>query len=562
MTAASPTGAGGDGFASFLLGNGTGGGVNQNALVASQLIYFAAYASDQWQITPRVTFNYGVRFEQLGPWSERFDRLSVVQPSVQDPELARLSGRPAVGKLALVNSPDLDSRNPTRKGNLWSPRLGLAYRVSNKTVLRSGYGIFWLPNDVRWNMTPNNDFVNSFNNPFNGTLDGSTTPTDVLRNPFPNGLLPVPGRGIGTLYWGQGIAGAFYDDPFSYAQQWNFEVGHELPGATALSVAYAGSKGTHLPGPDQQLNQISPEFFALGNSALQEQVPNPYFGIVKIGALAQQRVARGQLLRPFPQYTGLAGRNATNRSSTYHSLQMKLEKRFSRGGTILGSYTYSKLISDTDTLTGWLEPGGGAPGAQNWYNVRAERSLALYDVPQRLVVSYIVDLPFGKGQPWMNGVTGFADKILSGWGINGVSTFQSGFPLPISVAVNQNGFGSGQRPNRTGVPGKIEGAAQARLSRWFDTSTFTLPGPWAFGNSARTLPDIRSHGVANYDFTVFKNTQINERFGVQFRTEIFNLFNRVQFGYPGTAVGVPQFGVVGGQYNNPRLVQMALRLLF
>lgn len=562
MTAAAPTAAGGDGFASFLLGYGTGGGVNQNALVASQLIYFALYASDQWQISPKLTLNYGVRFEQLGPWSERYDRLSVVLPSVPDNELSKLVGRPMTGKLGLVNSPDLSSRNPTGKGNLWSPRVGLAYRITPKTVIRTGYGIFWLPNDVRWSMTPNNDFVNSFNNPFNGTLDGSTTPTDTLRNPFPNGLLPVPGRNIGTLYWGQGIAGAFYGDPFSYAQQWNFDVGHELPGATALSVTYAGSKGTHLPGPDQQLNQLSPEFFAMGNSALQEQVPNPFFGIVKLGSLAQQRVARGQLLRPYPQYIGLAGRNATNRNSTYHALQLKLEKRFVRGGTILGAYTFAKLISDTDTLTGWLEPGGGAGGAQNWYNVRAERSLALYDVPHRIVVSYILDLPFGKGQPWASNLTGFAGRIVSGWGVNGVSTFQAGFPLPISVAVNQNGFGAGQRPNRTGRSGSLDGSAQTRLSRWFDTSTFALPGPWAFGNSARTMPDIRSHGIANYDFTVFKNTQINERFGVQFRTEVFNLFNRVQFGYPGTAAGVAQFGVVSGQYNNPRLVQMALRLIF
>ncbi len=185
MTAASPTGAGGDGFASFLLGTGTGGGVNQNALVASQLIYFAMYASDQWQMSSRLTFNYGVRFEQLGGWSERYDRLSVVLPFVPDTELSSRVGRPMTGKLGLVNSPDLDSRNPTKTGNLWSPRLGLAYRLTHKTVLRTGYGIFWLPNDVRWNITPNNDFVNSFNNPFNGTLDGSTTPTDVSAQPVP-----------------------------------------------------------------------------------------------------------------------------------------------------------------------------------------------------------------------------------------------------------------------------------------------------------------------------------------------------------------------------------------
>lgn len=252
-----------------------------------------------------------------------------------------------------------------------------------------------------------------------------------------------------------------------------------------------------------------------------------------------------------------------NRNSTYHSAQFKLEKRFSRGGTVLGAYTWSKLISDTDTLTGWLEPGGGAGGVQNNYDIRAERSMALYDTPHRAVISYIIDLPFGKGQPLLQDISGFANKLIAGWGINGVTTFQSGNPLPIGVAVNTtNSFGGGQRPNRTGVNAKLDGSAQSRLNRWFNTAAFSAPAPFTFGNSARTLPDARSHGIANYDFTVFKNTQISERVGVQFRTEIFNLFNRVRFGYPGTAIGNPQFGIISGQYNDPRLVQFALRLLF
>jgi hypothetical protein len=565
MTASAPAGGtGGNGFASFLLGYANGGGVNQNALVAGQLIYGAFFAGDQWLVTPRLTLNYGIRFEQMGGWSERYDRLTTLLPNDPDTELSQLTGLNLRGRLALVNSDLAPSRNHTKKANLWAPRFGLAYRLTDKTVLRAGYGIFWLPTDVRWGMSPNNDWVNSFDNPFLGTLDGSTTPNDTLRNPFPNGLLPVPGRSpeLQQIAWGLNIFAPLYDDPFSYSQQWNVDIGRELPGGMALSVAYAGSKGTNLPGPDHQFNQLSPEFFALGNSALQEQVPNPFFGIVQIGTLSQPRVARGQLLRPYPQYTGFSGRNVTNRSSIYHSGQLKLEKRFGRGGTILGAYTWSKLISDTDTLTGWLEPGGGAPGAQNWYNLQAERSLALYDTPHRAVISYIVDLPFGKGQPWGSAVTGFTDKLISGWGVNGVTTFQSGFPLPLSVAVNQNGFGAGQRPNRTGQNALIEGPAQQRLGEWFNTNAFSHPGPWAFGNASRTMPDARSHGINNFDFTIFKNTQITETVGVQFRMEIFNLFNRVRFNYPGTALGVPQFGVVSGQYNDPRLVQLALRLSF
>ena len=152
--------------------------------------------------------------------------------------------------------------------------------------------------------------------------------------------------------------------------------------------------------------------------------------------------------------------------------------------------------------------------------------------------------------------------MISGWGVNTIITFQSGFPLPVSMATNQNGFGAGQRPLRTGASAYLDGSAQSRLGQWFDTTAFAAPGPWRFGDAARTMPDARSHGANNFDFTLFKNTQITERVGLQFRAEIFNLFNRVRFGHPGTAFGVPQFGVVSGQLNDPRLIQLALRLMF
>ncbi len=565
MTAANPFAAAGtgNGFASFLLGYGNGGGVTNNALVAGQMLYRAYYAGDQWQVTSRLTFNYGLRFEQMGPWSERFDRMIVLLPS-EPSELSDKTGLNLTGRIGLVNSPDSPSRNNTKMGNLWSPRVGLAYRLNNKTVIRTGYGIFWLGNDVAFGFAPNGDLVNAYTTPFVGTVDGSLTPQDNLSNPFPNGLTPPPGRSqnLQQLFWGQGITAPVYDEVHAYAQQWNFDVQRELPGGMALSLAYAGSKGTHLPGPSQQLDQLPPEFMALG-SKLQQQVPNPFFGLVSLGPLAQKTVAYGQLLRPYPQYNGYAMQSPPNRNSVYHSGQIKIEKRFVHGGTVLGSYTWSKLISDTDTLTGWLEPGGGAGGVQNNYDIRAERSLALYDTPHRAVISYIVDLPFGKGQAFGNDAAPVINKIISGWGINGVTTFQSGTPLSISTAVNTtNSFGGGQRPNSTGTSAKLDGPAQDRLTKWFDTSQFTLPAAFTFGNVARTLPDVRSHGIANYDFTLFKNTTITERFGLQFRAEIFNLFNRVRFGYPGRAMGNPDFGVIGGQYNDPRLVQLALRLMF
>lgn len=564
MTSANPFAAGntGDGFASFLLGMGTGGGVTYNNFVAGQMLYAGYYAGDQFQVTPKLTVNYGIRAEMMGPWSERFDRLVTLLPSAPN-ELSSMAGRPLVGRLGLVNSEDNKSRNNTRRRYLWSPRVGIAYRLSQKMVLRSGYGIFWLPNDVAFNSAPNIDVVNAFTTPYVGTTDGSVTPADRLSNPFPTGVIAAPGRNpnFQKLFYGQGISAPIYDDPRGYAQQWNFDIQRELPFGAALDFAYAGSKGTHIPGPNQQIDQLPDQFLSLG-SQLQQQVPNPFLGQITLGSLALPTVARGQLLRPFPQYNGVSIVSPQNRSSTYHSAQLKVEKRFNRGGSILGSYTWAKLMTDTDTLTAWLEPGGGL-GVQNFNNLRAEKSVGLYDVPHRAIISYVVDLPFGKGQPMLSGVSGLAGKILSGWGLNGATTFQSGNPLNPTMAVNAtNSFGGGSRPNSTGTSAKLSGAAQSRLTGWFNTSAFTAAPAFTFGNVARTLTDVRAHGINNFDFALFKNTTITERVGLQFRTEVFNLFNRVQFGYPGTALGTAQFGVISGQYNTPRLVQFALRLQF
>ncbi|MCS6952252.1 MAG: TonB-dependent receptor, partial [Bryobacteraceae bacterium] len=426
FTAQNPfTASGGNGFASFLLGYGTGGGLRQAALVAGQQIYRSIYASDTIQLTSRLTLNLGLRYEGPGPWSERFDRMTVLLPRAPSP-IVGPDGRQLLGRLALVNSPDHPSRNNTNMYHLFAPRAGLAWRAFSKTVIRAGYGLFFVGNDVVFAISPNNDLVNGFNNPFVGTLDGSLTPANVLSNPFPNGLLPAPGRSqdVGRFFAGVGIQGPLPGDPYPTVQQWNFSIQREIPSGAVVEAAYAGSKGTHLPAYTQQINQLPDQFLSLG-ADLQRQVDNPFFGQITTGALAARTVALGQLLRPFPHHTSVAIGAPANRNSIYHSLQVKSEKRFSQGGSVLLAYTWAKLISDTDTLTGWLEPGGGF-AAQNNNNLRLERSLANYDVRHRLVISYVLDLPFGKGQRFASGVTGAADKLISGWGINGVTTFQTG----------------------------------------------------------------------------------------------------------------------------------------
>src|SRR4029077_9441991 len=166
-----------------------------------------------------------------------------------------------------------------------------------------------------------------------------------------------------------------------YAQQWNFGIQHELPGGVAVEVDYAGSKGTHLPGPAQQLDELPDKFLSMGAS-LQQQVANPFFGLVQVGTLANPTVALGQLLRPFPEYNGYSVLSPMDRNAIYHSAQVKVEKRFSKGGSILGSYTWAKLISDTDTLTAWLEPDGGASVA-DYHNIGPAAARGNYDGAHR-----------------------------------------------------------------------------------------------------------------------------------------------------------------------------------
>lgn len=565
FTANNPLGPlGGHGFASFMLGLPFTGSLGTRQHVSGQQIYRAVYVQDDWRVTPKLTFNLGLRYEQAGPWSERFGRLSLFLPDAPSP-LAGRTGLPLVGRAAMVNSPDRKSGNSIDLNkNMWGPRFGFAYALRDKTVIRGGYGLSWLPNQVSGSLGPNGDPLSGATNSFIGTLDGSLTPFNVLSNPFPNGLLQPPGRDPSfeqTLY-GTNVSLPVSDNPYGYQQQWNFNIQQEIVGGIILDAAYAGSKGTHLPVSGLLLNQLSEQERALG-SAVFAQVPNPFFGVITSGPLATSTVARGQLLRRYPQYGNLGINSAGAGSSIYHSLQLKVQRRFAGGGSLLAAYTLAKLITlGDDTLTAWLErESGGTGGIQDWNNLRGERSLSSFDVPQRLVVSYAFDLPIGNGKRFLGALSGVPDKLVSGWGFEGITTFQSGLPLRLTATPNQTGsFGGGSRPDSVGRTAKLTGSAQSRLNQWFDTSAFMAPRPFRFGNVARTLPDVRSHGINNWDFALFKNTALAERLKLQFRAEFFNLFNRVQFGFPDQTFGTAQLGVVSDQQNDPRLVQFALRL--
>jgi hypothetical protein len=619
----------GNGFADFLLGFADNPSSVENhffgqavvpALVAGQQIYRGFYADDTYHLTKKLTLNLGLRYDLQGPWSERFNRQSYFDPTAQNwlaspattAGLTNVPGLPGLRGDVFLVSPSKRTNIPLDKTNV-SPRVGFAYSLDQKTVIRGGYGIFWIPNYVSFGLNPNNDLVNDATTSFTGTIDG-THPVNTINTPFLPEIVPPVGRTLGVVgtqqYATQTVqnftVADLGDHPAGYVQQWNLNIQRNLPGGFFVSAAYVGSKGTHLELYDSQIDQIGDNFLsqAAPQCAAQsaaivaynaahnttfptrcsgtppavvgapqvtalQSVPNPFFDATTgtAFALSGPTTTTGQLDRPYPQYTGLKLAGQGNYNSTYHSLQLTLERRFAGAGSLLVAYTNAKLISDADTLTNWLEASSGS--IQDFNNLKGERSLSSQDVPQRLVISYVLDLPFGRGKKYFSSSTGVMDKLVGGWGIDGVTVFQSGFPLVISngAANYTTLFGAGSRPNVvSGCNKSAPSGGSAKLNEWFNTACFTSPADFTFGNESRTDPNLRASGVNNWDFSLFKRTRFgpDEKIGLEFRTEFFNLFNRTQFAPPNTSVTSSTFGVVSSTAagTNPRLIQFGLKLIF
>jgi hypothetical protein len=596
--------AGGNGFASFLLGYGSSsnpGSVTEPARTADQVRYGAVYAGDTFQLTRKITLNLGLRVDLQGDWTERFNRIVDFNPTEASPLLTIDPGlastiNPATGqtfanlkgRYDLVDSTLHPARSAFSPWNNVSPRIGVSYQLDRNTVIRTGYGIFYLPVDVRWNDAPHNLFINSFTTPWQTTQPDGVTPLNTLFNPFPGGIIPPFGRNQALIdVQGNGNEAALGNNPPPYVQQWNFDIQRQFPGNTLVDLAYAGAKGTHLPMHDQNLDQMPLQYLPqTGPNAasqiafLTQVVPNPFAGNCagctgplqsgNMGTLPT--VEQGQLLLPFPQFDGVSMSEPDDRDSIYHSMQLKVEKRFAAGAQVLAAYTVSKLIDDTNSEINWLEAASPSWNDSNVYNLKSQRSLDGFDVPQRLVLASVLDLPFGKGKKFANSLNGVADKLIGGWGVDTIITFQKGFPIIIGGCpgpLSNSGIPNVgcSRPDRTGPSSLTSGTLDQRLAHWFNTSVFTN-GPanvYNFGNDSRTEPNIRDDGVKNFDFALFKNTKFGPdgRLGAEFRAEFFNGFNHPQFDPPNTSCCTgASFGQVTGQYNLPRNIQFALRLTF
>jgi hypothetical protein len=564
-------------LASMLLGIPTNGQISHNPDPASASSYWATYIQDDWRVSKNLTINIGLRHEFDVPRTERFDRLSYFDANAPSPIANLVPANPFFNasqlKGALVFMDENDRRQVDTDLNNFGPRIGTSYNISPKTVVRSAYGVFYMPSHVQAAGHSGSAGMMGFNSQSSMivSLDGRI-PLRTIDNPFPDGFNLPPGRALGAatfmgLNIGGGNGGVFTTNQTPRMQQWNVNVQRELPGNLIGEIAYLGSKGTNLLIGESGLAfaQVDPSFMSLG-TALQEQVPNPFFGIITnpSSPLRFETVSRSRLLRPFPQYDGVSAFRVPGSKSIYHALTGRLDKRFSGGLSLLTSYTFGRLRDDASTTVGFL---GQAGTQQNAYDRASDWSISSQDIRHRLVASFVYDLPFGNGRRFGTGWTGPLNFALGGWQVNGILAFQSGTPLIITQAVNNtNVFSPSQRPTWNGQDPNIDGSSVTRaehIARWFDTSVFSITPAFQFGNVPRVQPDLRADGVKNLDLSIFKNNYFRGgKWNAQVRIEAFNALNRVQFGAPNTQVGNGNFGIVSSQANGPRQVQVALKLMF
>ncbi len=535
----------GYGLASFLLGLPSAGNAFYTTDTSVSEHYSALFVQDDWKVTTRLTLNLGLRWEYESPVQERYNVFPNFDPSLNNP--LKVPGLPLQGGYVFPGSNGVPRGLTAESWKNFGPRVGFAYQATSKMVLRGGYGILYIPTFGPGGTASGAGF--SVNTQMVSSLDGGLTPYNDLSNPFPNGLTLPSGNALGALTGvGGPVIGQLRNTHRGSSQQWNLTLQYQPWNNWLLEGAWVANHGTRLIMNGRQLNILSDANLALGSQLL-DQVPNPFYKLIASGPLSAPTVARRQLLLPFPEFTTVNGGSAYLGDSIYHAFTFKAEKRFSAGFSVLGAFTASKLI---DTLQGTGRPGATpGTGVQNWNNLRGERSKSYQDVPTRLVLTALWELPFRSGNTFVN-------SAIRGWQINAINTFEGGRPIALAASIPSGG----NRPNA--VPGVSDKVAEPTLAKWFNTAAFSQPAAFTYGNVSRTLPDVLSDAMFNLDVSLFRNVRLGERSSLQIRAEAFNVSNTPTFDIPGRTLGSATFGVVTATAFNPqpRQVQFGLRLVF
>ncbi len=526
----------GNAFASFLLGQVQNFSVDlQPNKIRPRAKFLELFAQDDFRVNSRLTLNLGLRYTLNFPSTETDNQAAVFNLNTQQLDFLGQNGNPKTAR-------ELHKLN-------FAPRVGLAFKITGKTVLRTGYGVVWI--EQAGITTP---FTTPFF-PFIQTVTQRTLNNITPAFQLSNGATVQPIQFDANAGLGHGVFAVDRNLGSGYVQQWNIGIQRAITNNLVFEIAYAGSKITHVGIPDVNVNQLTAAQLALGLTLL-TPIPNPCFGRVPgSSSIGGATVSLAQSLRPFPCYTTVALYRNNVGNTSYNALQAKIEQRLSNNLSFLAAYTRSKLIDEASSVfdaTVQTGPIANFPVADS-FNRKLERDVSTGDLPNIFVASLVYDLPRYK-----NG-TGILNKFLNGWSVNGIINAQSGVPVAVTQATNFNafaGFGS-QRPNLIGNPNLP--ANRQTAARWFDTSAFALAPQFTVGTSSRN--PVRAPHYRNIDLGIIKRTNLTETTNLEFRAEIFNLTNTPPLGSPNTSFGSPAFGTITTA-GDSRVIQFALKLNF
>jgi hypothetical protein len=568
----------GNSYASYLLGAVDSASVTQNYVVelGSRFHEYSGYIQDDWKVSPRLTLNLGLRYDLFGPYHEAYDRTSYLNPLTPNPAAG---GRPGALQFAgsgpgRCNCGHLPIQTAYHN---FGPRLGLAYRLGEKTVIRSAYGILYSHGAGTGN---NGTGASPGQSGFNATASFSSPATGLPAFYWDSGVPPYqqppfidPGYGAGfTTTNPTGAIGVNYLSPNTagrppYYTNWNFGVQREITSNMTASVTYVGSAGHFLTnGGGQGLwsNSILPQQLVLGALLNAQATPAniaaaqailPGIGL----PFTNYQGTIAQMLKPFPQYSAVTFLWGNRGNSSWNALQLTFDRKMSRGLTFHVGYTYSKELDDLTT-------------SRNPYNGHLDRAPGTIDRPHVFITTVVYNLPFGAGHR-LNGGNSAVRALVSNWSVSALVSASSATPLSITgsgcntpgisgtcIVSYTPGFSDPVRIN--GDYGSGNALAPGALS-YLNKAAFVNPAPYTFGNAARNGPfGLRAPHLLNEDVSVRREIPIKERMKFAIEANFFNITNSVHFTAPGTNIDSANFGQVTSQANLPRKIQLNARFTF